>query len=171
MSHSADAAHLAISLTRWLLLAGDGPLNCHLYAGKEAPSGVCLIIPCHAPLLAALNLIIRKSPSLRQVPHTVLFSPREFAGLRRLCAEDTWHSKVWKAFKSPAFLFAPARRPYYPFWLHWHSAAKLWQVALCHHYSKTTPTQSQLLSCRRGPANTRPHEFPQQAREHAIGLF
>lgn len=89
MSRSADAAHPPISLTRRLLLAGDGPLNCHLYAGKEAPGGVCLIILSHAPLRAALNLIIRESLPLRQVPHTVLFSPGEFAGLRRLCAEDT----------------------------------------------------------------------------------
>lgn len=114
---------------------------CHLYAGKEPPRCVCLIIPRHAPLCSALNLIILKSLSLRQVPHTVLFSPGEFARLCRLCAEDTWHYKVWKAFKSPAFPFAPACRPDYPFRQRWHSGAELWQVALCHHYSGATPTQ------------------------------
>lgn len=65
------------------------PVHCHLYADKEAPSGVGVIIPRHARPCSAPNLIILKAPSLRQVPHTVLLSPGEFVGLRPLCAEDT----------------------------------------------------------------------------------
>lgn len=176
MSHYAEAAHLPISLTRWLLLlASDVPLNCHLYAGQEAPSGVCLIIPCHAPPLAALNLIILKLLSLRQVPHTVLFSPGEFAGLRRLCAKDTWHSKVWKAFKSPAFPFTPAHRPYYPFRLHWHSAAKTMAggslSSLFQSNTHTVPAAELLSSCTLRSCTHVAAWDPQLAREHANKLI
>lgn len=151
ISFTRRRLNLPLSLTSWFLFGHDGPLNiANIYMQRRklwAPYCVCSIILLHTPHPAALNPIIPKSPSQRQVSHTVLFPHESFLAFTASAM------KVLEIKKFEKLLTLQPSNSHMVEAIT-HSGgndilkeAELRQMALCHHYFSIIPTHSPSLCC------------------------